>query len=214
MQFPWRLFMFIDFFFAVLLAFGYQQLKENYLKKFSLIIFVSMMIINYLAFSTYYIQDRFKEYLYTDFVRYAFEGWEFVPSSVDLNAFKEQQYTKSVTASNDIELSYTRKVDGYVFTFDQKVYQDTVVNIPLIYYKGYDAYYMGPQGEGFLDISKNTQSLISVELDSFKSGSVKVFFNGLVTQKIGNLISIFSLVLFGFLLLKSKFKLMFDKSIS
>lgn len=210
-QFPWRLYMFIDFFFAILLAFGYQQLKDNIFKKLSLIIFVLMMTVNYLTFTTYYIQDRFKEYMYTDFVRYAFEGWEFVPSSVDLNALKDQQYTKSVTASNDLELSFTRKVDGYIFTFDQNEFQNTVVNIPLIYYKGYDAYYMGEQGEGFLEIYKNDQSLISVNLGTMKSGSVKVFFNGLFTQKIGNLISILSVLTIVLLLVKSNFRLLFDK---
>lgn len=198
MQFPWRFFMFVDYFFAILIGYILSSINNQKWRNFGSILFISIVLFQYLNYSNYYIQVRMRDYIYTDFVRYDFSGREFLPSSVDIEFLSDYSNDKTIQSNQNISIEYARQSDGYVIKFDQLGLTQTILEIPLVYYKGYVAYYMGIDGEEFLDIYKNEQSLISVDLEEHPNGSIKVFYNGTRISRLGLLISSISL---GFLII-------------
>lgn len=199
MQFPWRFFMFVDYFFAILLGYTLSSLFKSKTTVIVSILFIFFVVIQYLSFSNYYIQVRMKDYLYEDFVRYDYNGKEFIPTSVYIPNLITNAAERVVQSSQTIDLSYTRRVEGYVLEFNQKGQINTVLEFPLIYYKGYSAYLSSEYGNRFLEISKTENGMILVNLEDVQSGSVHVFYNGTRLKniaEISSLLTFFSLFIY------------------
>ena len=102
---------------------------------------------------------------------------------------------KSINVNNPIEYSYETDLLTYYIYFDQGTYQNTMLEVPLLYYKGYAAYYMSENESDFLEVSKSDKSLINIDLGSKKKGSIKLFYNGTRVQRISVYTSLLTLIL-------------------
>jgi len=192
-QFPWRVYIYITYFGAMIVSFGLSQVFKSQSK----IIFIVLLLftsINYLYAIDFYFNTEMKDYKYTSFPRYSIEHFyaEFLPESADMDALST--IDKTVNISKPIDVSYESDLLTYYIYFDQGSYQNSVLEVPLLYYNGYAAYYMNEEETGFLDVSKSNNSLINIELKDVKSGSIKVFYNGTRLQKVSLYISLLSLV--------------------
>lgn len=195
MQFPWRMFVFVNYFIAILLGYSLYHLTHSKTRVVVIAVFSIYVVFNYISFSNYYVQDRMKDYVYKDFVRYFYADAEFMPTSVDIKLLKQNEFNKTIDASHPILIEYSRTPDGYVLSFDQFNYSNTVIELPLIYYQGYAAYFQGSDVQEFLPISKSEDSLIEVNLLGHQKGDIKVFYNGTRLTKLSHYVSLTTLLL-------------------
>jgi hypothetical protein len=136
-----------------------------------------------------------KDYKYDAFPRYSIEHHyaEFLPVLADMEELKSEE--KLVRISKTIDISFESDLNTYYIFFNQGSYTNTTLEVPLIYYKGYAAYYMNELESGFLEVSKSDRSLVNIDLKDIKSGSIKVFYNGTRLQKLSFYISVLSLIM-------------------
>lgn len=203
-QFPWRVFLFITFFNTMIIAYGLSQLTKAYLKVAVAGVFI-FTTINYLYAIDYYFNTAMQDYKYLAFPRYSVEYHyaEFLPESA--NMVELASIDKSLNISQAIDVKFESDLNTYYIFFDQGTYQDTVIEVPLLFYKGYAAYYMNETESGFMEISKSDDSLININLKNIKSGNIKLFYNGTRIQKISFYVSVLSsAVLFIYALIKRR----------
>lgn len=189
-QFPWRVFIFITFFGSVIASYGLAKV----FKSRNVFIFVLAAVsINFLYSVNYYFNVEMKDYKYDAFPRYSIEYHfaEFLPVLVDMDKLMNEE--KLIRISQAIDISFESDLNTYYIFFDQGSYKNTILEVPLIYYQGYAAYYMNESESGFLEVSKSDNSLININLKDIKSGSIKVFYNGTRLQKLSFYISLLSM---------------------
>ena len=109
---------------------------------------------------------------------------------------------EGVVLSSPIEIEYSQDLLNFYVYFNQAEKEDTAIEFPIIYYKGYAAYYVNDEQSGFLDVNKSKNGLVEVNLGSTDYGNIKIFYNGTRIQKYAMYGSIISLVVVVYLMLK------------
>lgn len=195
MQFPWRFFMFTNYFVSIVLGYSVIYMFNNWKKVVYIGILTSVMIFNYIQFSRYYINIRMIDYLHYDFVEWSYDvnGTEFLPSSVNFPFLEYYSEYKDIYPDHNIELSYSQNAKEIEITFDQIGFKNTIVQLPLIYYEGYVAQLITNNSIEYLDIYKDYDSMISINLGTEQTGIVKVFYQGTFIKRFSFYISVISL---------------------
>ena len=81
------------------------------------------------------------------------------------------------------------------------------INVPLLYYKGYNAYLINDNKKEKLNVSMNNNGMILLENEDLKTGEVEVKYEMTLIQKLSYLISYGTLFsLFGYLIINKKRK--------
>lgn len=198
-QFPWRLLEFATFFLA--LAGGYYLslgVKSN-LRQFVTIALVSVFICLVMKSEASNYEAFFKNRgasMSTDIAPHYIEnaslGYskEYVPIKIpSLNYFVERK-DRIDTENQDTKISKFARNEG-VTHFDVTINQADKLEIPLIYYKGYEAVIDSQQ----LAVEESENGLIEIALS--QSGHVQVFYAGTTIQKVSFWISIFAFLILG-----------------
>lgn len=196
-QFPWRLFAFVSFFFAI--AGGHylsQTVKTNKRKfvAFGGIIVFALLVIAGDA-------QNYKRVFYPE--RQALEapnlvnnylggGREYLPSKTAAEAL-EMRGEKVIADSDNTQISnFTR--NGRFTSFDVTTTGSDKLELPLIYYKGYKVTLDNKD----LPISESDKGLIQVPID--QSGRVEAYYKGTAIQYVSFAITMISILVLCFYL--------------
>lgn len=202
-QFPWRLLIFISIFGAWIIGYGYSKSPFSY-NVYVLIPSFLFLMTMYVASTSYYFNVEMKDYKYQAFPRFSIEHAyaEFLPENIDMDYLISIRKQEGVLLSSPIEIEYSQDLLNFYVYFNQAEKENTTIEFPIIYYKGYAAYYVNDEQSGFLDVNKSINGLVEVNLGSTDYGNIKIFYNGTRIQKYSMYGSIVSLVIVVFLMLK------------
>lgn len=189
-QFPWRLLEFSCFFFAV--AGGYYlslalSNTRRALAALAIIVFTtSFMIVNdaelYKAvrWNNLNAEPTIDNY-------YFLAGREYIPDAVPSVEYLAERGDTIISQQQSEILNFSRNKS--ITSFDIILNSDKdVLELPLIYYKGYAAY----QDNNKLQITESETGLVEINVPS--SGHIKVFYEGTLIQTIGLYLSIISII--------------------
>ena len=133
--------------------------------------------------------DFYEEYL----VRYDKNAGDalYLPQGVPLNRYLERGDVVTVNRE-DILYQWQRKADGIYIQIEENPYKDGVLELPLYMYKGYTAKTV--EGE-ILPVTKSENGLVSVEI-SDSIGEIRVWYEGTLVQKIADMITLLTVLIF------------------
>lgn len=202
-QLPWRLFEFSTFFFAV--AGGYYLSQAFNSKK-------RLAVAGFLVVSMTVLIMANDGKLYDD-VRssrpitqiatlendYHLGGFEYVPDKVPSPEFIAQRGDSIEKKHENTKVTFSK--NGAFTVLDVITTESEILELPLLYYKGYTAICNDKK----LSVSESQYGLVQISID--RSGSVKVYYGGTIVQKVSwyiSIVSIFALCIYIFLQKKRK----------
>lgn len=191
-QLPFRLYEFISFFFAV--AGGYYLtilLKSNKRKLIGGCIIIILILINLTSDSLLYKDlrgGRSIEEQATLQNSYHLGGLEYFPDKLPSVDFINDR-TSGVLVLNNVEATvhHFERKRGLI-SLNLKTDVTAILELPLVYYKGYKATFEG----NLLPVSESPNGLVQIKAS--KSGFVEVYYGGTIIQKISWFISILSVL--------------------
>lgn len=195
-QFPWRFYEFSSFFFAL----GGAVYLSTFVEKFKLRCLATLVIIlatvGMIVQESYLMQSKAnftmeKPNITTDkFPRF---NWglgflEYIPSSVPSADYLKARADKTIAQHNETTTTNFTKT-GSVVNLDVSNNQPEIIELPLIYYKGYRA----KLDDKEIPVTQSKHGL--VELPVKQSGHIMVEYSGTLIQKVSPFISLISLFL-------------------
>lgn len=181
-QFPWR-FLIIA---TCALLFGFAPILTEFTKKpkdkicYTLLMILSAGFTVVCSGADLYIFHDF--HLYSEDVHYSVGGAEYLPSDVDLSTLDG-----GFISNHEITLDFTKKGTSLSFSYKNNPYDDTFLEVPLIYYKGYKA----KDSNGPLPVYKGNNGLVRIELGSAEN-AVSVYYGFTNIRIIGYIVSLLS----------------------
>lgn len=200
-QFPWRLYLFSSLFFSISSAIiVYYYIKEKTIKDKIIFMIPVLLVamIPYLSTEIYY-RGHSNGGIFYDWDDYTVASGEYLPLGTDLNALKERG--EIVTSNNDIKLTYTKEGNRVRVVYSNNNYQDTYIELPLLYYYGY---YASDSNNNEYIVEKGNNNIIRVNLTN-QEGDITVYYKGTKIQKASYLLSLISIICFILYLIISKF---------
>ena len=194
-QFPWRLFQFISFFFAIAGAYYLSQISLSDKRIFAL--FLGFVI--YAGFVIVSESKIYKEtvdlpaFAYLDTAEpsiknnYLGTGKEYLPESVSIETLYEKGDIITSRGNNSVISNINR--NGGILNFDISTNGSDNIELPLIYYKGYEVRIDGTE----LPVNKSNNGLVTVSVG--QSGRVEAYYAGTVVQKVSFYITIAGILL-------------------
>lgn len=193
-QFPWRLFEFSSFLFAI--AAGYYittLLKNKYLIGYAIlvcliissIIFLSKSYKDYNDYDNHTIPEETfaNQYLYL-------MGYEYIPSKIEDISSIESKSNTIATQHPYTKLTNYQKEKNSI-SFDITVNNPELAELPLIYYKGYVA----KINNETIPIKESNNGFVEVPIE--KTGHIEVSFTGTSVQKYSIYITLISYLFLG-----------------
>lgn len=206
-QFPWRFFELSVFFFAIGGGYYISLLikKRNYRCIFllSLILLTSLSILkasSIYKFNTYYYKPQNSDISFD--IKNAKEiSWnlEYLPQKTSLNLIEKKGNSIS-HINNETDISnFERTKKG--LNFDVNITQPDILELPLTYYKGYNASLNNQK----IEIRESKNGLIEIPVTT--SGKVDIAFTGTPIQKYSIYITLISSILICIYIIRTKRKL-------
>lgn len=189
-QFPWRLYLISSLFLAVSSSIIlYYYLKEKSAKeriKFILPIIVLAMF-PYIITENYY-RAHSNGGIFYNWDDYTVASGEYLPQGTEVK--KLQERGDIVTSNNNIKVRHTRKDNKIIVNYSENNFDNTYVEVPLIYYYGYTAV---DENNQEYKISKGHNNVIRVKIPN-KEGKITVYYKGTKIQKYSVILSIISII--------------------
>lgn len=194
-QFPWRLY----FITTVLLTIGgsiliselYIKTKDQ-IKQFIVIFVLSLIPLISISITTLSCWDAKLD-------NYYISMGEYTPTKVNLNYINNRG--NIITSNNNIELSHETINNKIVINFKNN-YDNTVLELPLLYYKGYGA----KIDNTYLKVQESDNGLVLVSINGIKQGTIIVEYIKTPIIYISRGVSLISITIFGLYLYKIKRK--------
>lgn len=193
LQFPWRLLIFSTLTFAVSGSIYLHELFKNENKTLT-VLYIVVPVIMFQGF--------------TPIIRYALNssvhmspdkqqidplriggGKEYLPYNISIADIIERK-EKKFEQQQDLKIINYKK-DGTYLSFEYSTNQKKTVELPLIYYKGYQAFLTQDGSKKELQIITKSKDFISVKLQG--TGEVTVNYGGTRLQKISHTVSLLTL---------------------
>jgi uncharacterized membrane protein len=209
-QYPWRLYEFASYFFAIAGAYYLAQLFVK--NKFRIIVFAVIVVATMV---TAYIHSENYKHLYSIKAlqiypgdsdenpafgnRYHLIGGEYFPErilSIDYIYYRGERVEFK---NEDTQISNLRR-NKNVTSFDAEIHSPDSLSLPLLYYKGYHATLNGVD----LPVEQSPAGLVQVAVD--KSGRVEAYYKGTMIQWLSFYISIISILALSIFIIRSKKK--------
>ena len=111
---------------------------------------------------------------------------EYIPVNIDTNEY--YQRGEKITSNNNIEVEYTRKGTSFEINYKNNQNDNTYLELPLLYYKGYTA-------NNNLKVEKGSNGMVRVYINN-EFGNIKVKYDLTTVRKISYIISSSTLILF------------------
>ena len=207
MQFTWRLLLIS----TSLLSFSsgiiiYEYLKNSELKYISHLLVILYIIficlinqkLSYLSIETYYAGSIEKLYDYNSFTVAA---GEYLPVKLDIDLIRSD-IRECKTNSQDIKIEYEQISGKSYIVFENNLSEDTYIDIPLLYYKGYVA--KSDKSHKY-DLSEGYNTWIRINIGNVKEDNILLTYEGTNVLKVSYIISLISII--GFSILKYKDKI-------
>lgn len=196
-QYPWRLFEFVVYFFAIAGGFYISVLVKKdrqRLYTFIGIIIVTLILIYVHSenFKHHYPEKDRTFYLTTEepmyFNRYHTIGGEYFPYKIPNIEYIHERRLIAEVKNEDTKVANLRR-DYNATLLDIEVNAPDTVALPLIWYLGYNVTLNGEK----VDFMENNKGLIAVPVN--RSGEIKAWYAGTALQKISFYITLISLLL-------------------
>lgn len=208
-QFPWRLYEFIIFFFSIGGAYYlsvFLKDKKQYGVAFIVIVAytLTVMIIsneNYKYWQTRAKRDAPEWFSGEPSVlnQYYKGGLEYLPSRVPNYGFMKERGNQIITG-NPITKTDDLKMEKGLTSFNIIVDTPDKIELPLIYYKGYNAELNSKE----IPVEQSNYGLIEIPID--ESGDVIVYYAGTTMQRISWYITLVSILVFSIYIYRTKRK--------
>lgn len=206
MQFSWRLLFvsttFLSFSSGIIIT---EYLKKNdlkYLGKSIIVLYIIFICIvnqglSYLSIKTYYSDVIEKIYDYDSF---SIAAGEYLPAKTDWSLIDLDE-RKCRTNSGDIIINYEQINGKNYISYKNNLSQDTYIEVPLLYYKGYVA---NSEKNYKYDLSQGYNTWVKINIGNKNEDKIFLNYEGTAILKISYIISILSIT--GFVILKHKDK--------
>ncbi|WP_424348885.1 hypothetical protein ACPBEH_08305 [Latilactobacillus sp. 5-91] len=193
-QFPWRFFVVITAIVSYLIAKDDLRLLDNKLLFYGLLLVLGLGNVIYATNSIQTQSWRFRTNAAYNQPNsyYIGAGREYLPAQTDYSKILKNKKRTLKYRKNDIKITKEQATWGqYYFQFATRNDRRAVVEVPFIYYKGYVARISGENKLVPLKMNQQT-GLTQVTLKG--SGTVTILYQQTPLQKVGNIISVVSLV--------------------
>ncbi|MFR9165681.1 MAG: DUF6541 family protein [Dysgonomonas sp.] len=192
-QFPWRLFKYSSYFFAVAGGFYLSILLKSDKQKILVLISISLFLIFTFYSDTKYYKNFLADFNNTEInentIREGCQiaGAEYLPSKISSTDYFLKRGNKIESANTEISITNFNKNKG-IINFNLKSEAFNTLELPLTYYKGYTATINNKK----IPVSQSQNGL--VEIATNESGQVKVWYEGTIVQKISPYVSLIGLI--------------------
>ncbi|WP_029903168.1 hypothetical protein [Prevotella sp. 10(H)] len=197
-QYPWRLYEFVTFFFAVAGAYYISLLFVSNRQRIcmAIIVVLATMATVYIHSENYKSLDssvnlpeeeRLQAVLPTYENGYNLIGREYLPSKLVDIYYVHTRGEKVESKNEDTRISDLRR-DYNATVFNVSLDKPDTLALPLVYYYGYSAVMDGEK----LPVNQNDMGLVNVVAD--KSGEIKAWYAGTTVQKASLYISVISIL--------------------
>jgi hypothetical protein len=112
----------------------------------------------------------------------------YLPEGVSLSLYEERG---DVIKCNheDVDFDFYRDGGKIIINVNNNPYDDTILELPLYYYKGYCAV-----GDCEYEVSESEDKLVEIRIEKDREDTIEVWYKGTVIQKISDLISVMTIV--------------------
>lgn len=183
LQFPWRIYIcavpFLIIAASIILYEYSNKYKKNANRFILFILALSVITPAYIIYKQYS-----QEYIWKNYEDYNLGGKEYIPKNVNIDLLKDRG--EVVTSNNNIDIDFNRIKNKIVVNYSNNDYDNTYVELPLLYYKGYYAI------NGF-DVKSGTNGVVRVYIPD-RQGTVTVYYKGTKITKISIIITMISIL--------------------
>lgn len=203
-QFSWRLYLFATLFLSIsggIIILRYCNSIKTRIKISTIILLLSIFACSINMFAQYGIYGimELKGLHNVNINPYEISAGEYLPKGTDVNKLYERG--DIISSNNNIGFEFERKGTNLDIKFGNNNYDNTYIELPLLYYLGYEAIYYNESEKYILPISKGENNVIRVYLQQYNEGRIIVTYKGTKLQKLTGYISLISLILFSLYLL-------------
>jgi hypothetical protein len=191
LQFPWRFYALASLFLAVSIGLMYEVMSRKQYRRiglFLLLLFMCAFAVNVTNNSAKYTKVD-DSYFQNAVNTYPIDGYEYLPKP--LKADKIRSLTiggRKVVADDGSFLSYTQS--GLTLTVDYTMWFE-YIDIPLLYYKGYSAWFVNVHGgKTPLEMDKEQHTIRVYTTDASETGSIVVEYSGTTLQLVSNILTL------------------------
>jgi hypothetical protein len=203
-QFPWRLYEFSTFFFAI--AGGYYiSLLVKSRKRVIIcsamlcIATVFMMVSDGKLYQTARSSRSINEVANYE-NQYHLGGCEYLPSKIPSLEYLHTRGTNTIEHNNATTVVHGQRLENGILGINTEIIQSDVLELPLIYYKGYKA----SLNNNEISVSESKNGLVEIPVGH--SGIIYVWYAGTIIQTISYYITILALAALCAYILSVKFK--------
>lgn len=198
-QFVWRLMTYVSFFLSIVVGIGLNKfINHKFVKETLIIVLLSGYVIfvttnNYSKTNTIIKDEEFLTPVEvvpeTGRVHAGLASFEYLPKK----AFKNRNYieTRSKDAlciSGKVDITNCNK-DGTNMTFNIENANNCIIELPYIYYLGYEARLESNNTITKLNIEESDKGFLCVKLDNFEQATITVKYVGTTLMKISYVLS-------------------------
>lgn len=198
-QFAWRLYLFATVFLAIssgLIVLNYYRNAKDRIRIFNIILMLSIlscsinMFMQYAAYGYY----EYKGLNKLNISKYSIGLGEYLPEGTDVDKLYSRGET--ITSNNNLlSIDYTKKGTEMKILFSNNEENGTYIEVPLIYYLGYEAKYTKDNIEYHqLNVTKGENNTIRIYLNKYKEGNILLEYKGTKIQSISLLISFITFI--------------------
>lgn len=203
-QFPWRLLMISIFFLSIIsarnMAFLIKKMdwKYNFIFLMVIIIYISplLSVTNFdptITDSSYSNTSITKENL-------EYSGDRASNEYLPVNTFNNLEYfinrsKKIEVKSGDIDINAEEK-SGSAIKFSYSSKKDSVVELPFLYYIGWNIKYHQTKNQDAIHIIETDKGFVGLEIPGNTNGDIEVEFSGTTLAKIAYFFSVFTILVF------------------
>ena len=190
-QFPWRLYEFVSYFFAVAGGYYLSQLllsRKQIIAGIGIIVLGSMLVI--VNDAKYYQDDRSYYNINAepnDLNRYHLGGFEYLPSKVPHSEYFLERGDSIALQDSAISIHNFSRNRNITSLNVQNTNGRSLVELPLTYYKGYKA----TLNKQDIEVVESNNGLVAIQV--YEPGKVNVWYAGTPLQKISWFITLISI---------------------
>ena len=149
----------------------------------SVIVLIGFTVICF--FYNVFIHLDYKQY--NEEVHYSLGGIEYVPSDFDLSIIEEPF---NYLSNHDLSVQIDKKGTDMIISYSNNSFNDSYIDVPLVYYKGYKAIENGKQ----LNMEKADRGIIRIDLEN-SQGTIHLYYGNTPFRIAGYVVSVISLLI-------------------
>lgn len=177
-QFPWRTYIISAACFSVAAGIILDKVSK---KRLLVILCLAMLVPVY----TIYYQYK-NEYIWRNYSDYNLGGKEYLPARTNYDLLMSRG--NKITSNRDIDVSFERKDGKLIIDYSNNDYNDTYLDLPLLYYDGYRV-------NDDLKIETGENNVVRIYLDDKADGHLTIYYAGTNVAIISKYLSLFTVLI-------------------